>query len=1392
MPTLLDSGDECGSDIPRCDGSDPNCCKVCTNSLVNLGSGTYEDTQTDISIKTNGIPVSFERTYASKWSKIGNPPAPMTMSSGGGIVSSSGGGGGSGNSKSNDFGNIKSSYTSYGFIVPGALTPQQKFGWASPWFARAGAYNAGLFRVLGYFDGEGQLIYFTKAHSSEFYVPAPGAEKYVTSHGLSVVETASGIQVTDKNGIKRSFNNGIGDNWYAITSIEDTHGKRITFGYDAGQHLVSVDDATGSRVATLAYTNRLLSKLTDRDGREVNYAVDAYGHLTEVTGPQGEKTSYVYSPIAEFARLAKKTDPEGHVTTIEYKPGQLVVTKVTEPGGGTRSFAYDFKGYTFYTTDSRGITTMYKVNTDGKMTSVTKNGVVVKSVSYPDDRTQVITDEIGNSTRIRSNEKDDPISITNAEGNTTSIEYNSYWKVAKITDPLGSITTFDYNDKQDLTTVTDPLGRKTLLEYDPFGNVTKMTKGEGATQAVTIYNYDDRGNVTKVIDPLGNVTILGYDPYGHVNKVTDANGNITTITNDLLGNPVTIEDPLGNKRTFSYDKKGNVTSVTDPLNRTSSFTYDFKGRVTSSTDPLGNKTTLTYDGEGNLIEKKELAGTANEKTSTFVYDFQNRLQSATDPMGNTTGYDYSGATVDPAKITDPLGNVTRKLYNRTGKPILVTDPLNNATSIIRDAKGRPTRTTDANGNSTSYRYDSLGRIAGRTDANGGITEFGYDDKGNLISLKDPKGNTTTFDYDLAGRKTKETRPMGQATDYTYYPNGLLKTIKDAKGQTTQYTYDPANRLTEITYADATKDTFNYDAAGNMTTYAKPGVSGTITYDELGRKLSESVTMGGFTKTFSYTYDASGNKQTYTSPEGKQYTYGYNKNDQPTSISFDGKTIALDYQWIRQTKTTLPNNVTTSYSYNANSWLSAIETKQNSSTLSSTGYQFDKTGNITQKSGDASIGYGYDKTYQLTSAGTESFSYDKVGNRSDTTVNANNELTATATVIYTYDENGNTKTKTQNGQTTIFSYDARDRLTSVQLPDGRIATYTYDPFGRRIKKDVSGTVTYYVFSSEGLIGEYAQDGTVQKTYGWKPGSAWGTNPVFMAIGANTYYFHNDHLGTPQKLTDEFGNVVWSATYSAFGMATVDSASTITNNLRYPGQYFDEETGLHYNWNRYYEPETGRYVSEDPIGFGAGDKNLYRYVRNRPLNGIDPLGLYDTDDFLYDASNFLIGIGDTVSLGLTKKIRQLMDTDQYVDKCSAAYKGGEIAGALLDMYVGGVAFKGGAKLWKLFDKSKETIDLFRAVDVVEYESIMANKAFLPGGNSLEARQFALKLEEAIKYADTDISKVAIIRATIEKNAMKVLDYSKNIDPHIFKNGVVSVQPGMQSTIFHEALQSITHVF
>ncbi len=155
--------------------------------------------------------------------------------------------------------------------------------------------------------------------------------------------------------------------------------------------------------------------------------------------------------------------------------------------------------------------------------------------------------------------------------------------------------------------------------------------------------------------------------------------------------------------------------------------------------------------------------------------------------------------------------------------------------------------------------------------------------------------------------------------------------------------------------------------------------------------------------------------------------------------------------------------------------------------------------------------------------------------------------------------------------------------------------------------MGGVRTVFHYADEGLVGEYDASGAVLKTYGYQPGGTWTTDPLFMKVGDSYYFYHDDHLGTPVAMTDVNGAVVWAAQYDSFGKAVVDMTATVTNNLRFPGQYYDEETGLHYNWNRYYDPSTGRYITTDPIGFEGEDVNLYRYAQSNPINFADPLGL-----------------------------------------------------------------------------------------------------------------------------------------------------------------------------------------
>jgi RHS repeat-associated protein len=172
----------------------------------------------------------------------------------------------------------------------------------------------------------------------------------------------------------------------------------------------------------------------------------------------------------------------------------------------------------------------------------------------------------------------------------------------------------------------------------------------------------------------------------------------------------------------------------------------------------------------------------------------------------------------------------------------------------------------------------------------------------------------------------------------------------------------------------------------------------------------------------------------------------------------------------------------------------------------------------------------------------------------------------------------------------------------------IATYYYDPFGRRIWKEVSGVRTNFHYADEGLVGEYGAGGVEIKTYGYKPGSTWTTDPLFMKVGSEYFFYHNDHLGTPQNMISVNGAVVWSAKYSSFGKATV-VVETVENNLRFAGQYYDVETALHYNWNRYYSAQNGRYNRKDPSGLASGNLNWHVYASNNPIAIYDFTGLSD---------------------------------------------------------------------------------------------------------------------------------------------------------------------------------------
>jgi RHS repeat-associated protein len=291
------------------------------------------------------------------------------------------------------------------------------------------------------------------------------------------------------------------------------------------------------------------------------------------------------------------------------------------------------------------------------------------------------------------------------------------------------------------------------------------------------------------------------------------------------------------------------------------------------------------------------------------------------------------------------------------------------------------------------------------------------------------------------------------------------------------------------------------------------------------------------------------------------------------------------------------------------------------TIDGEGYTVDPAGNRTAKTdylAGATSNYTYDRIYELTQTmqgtnTTESYSYDPVGNRlsslgvSSYTNNTSNELTSDSNASYTYDATGNTTGKTDSTGTTSYTWDFENRLTQVTLPGtGGTVSFKYDPFGRRIQKSftqgTNTTTMNFVYDGNGLIEQTDQNGSVLARY------TQGQNtdePLAESSAGATSYYEQDGLGSVTSLTNAAGAFAQTYTYDSFGKIT-NSTGTLTNPFRYTGREFDTETGLYYYRARYFDPNAGRFLSEDPIRFNGG-VNLYAYVSNNSPNLGDPNGL-----------------------------------------------------------------------------------------------------------------------------------------------------------------------------------------
>ena len=882
-------------------------------------------------------------------------------------------------------------------------------------------------------------------------------------------------------------------------------------------------------------------------------------------------------------------------------------------------------------------------------------------------------------------------STVDRNGNTTAYSYNQSGLLTSITDPTGLVTTFGYDGNGRLSSITDPAGRTTQVNIDAQGNLASITNADGTGVS---YTYDANHLLVGKTDPRGFTTQYIYDGHHRISEVRTADGGITQyrpydvqgLINDLpqgtgtFDNPAPlikpsdiqvsktdargqttyykinsfgtfneINDPLGRVTKQEFDKAGNLTKTIRPDGSQILMTYDGKGNILTRTDPLNHITRFSYEPQFNQITS---ITDALSKVTNFGYDAKGNLTTITNALGKVTsvGYDARGLMTS---MTNPLGQITTSNYDATGNLASVKDPLENITAFGYDSAGNMTFTTDAEGRTTQYQYDQHNRLVQVTDALGGTITYVYQNGcpdcariDLLTSLSDANGNTTSFSYDTMGRLIGVTDPLGFQKLFSYDLNGNLISQTDPNGNTVTYTYDWANRLTGKTMPGDVV-TYGYDAVDNLTSAVDNDSSISMGRDPAGRLTS--VTTGGSVlpvATISYTYDANGNRTSMVDVENGVTSYQYDVLNRLVSLTNpQADAVSFTYDFLnRRTGLTLPNGVQTVYSYDSANRLLSLAYQISGVNIESFSYAHDKVGNRTSMTDlSGAHAYGYDNLYRLLSAThpqpanpAELYTFDPVGNRLSSaqhpswSYDTNNRLLSFNGTSFAYDNNGNMISMTDQTGTTTHQYDSENRLVGINKPDGEVIAYRYDPFGRRIEKNINGAITRYLYDGESIL--YELDGSNNIIVRYTQGSGID-EPLIMRRSGTSYYYHADGLGSITHITDATGSIVQSYVYSAFG-EIIAQAGGLANSYTYAGREYDPESGLYYYRARYYDGEIGRFLQTDPIGFAGGDVNLYAYVANNPLNYIDPLGLWGfgvIGSESTEAGVVIIGAGQTGSIG-----------------------------------------------------------------------------------------------------------------------------------------------------------------
>jgi RHS repeat-associated protein len=928
-----------------------------------------------------------------------------------------------------------------------------------------------------------------------------------------------------------------------------------------------------------------LATIVDSAGRTIRVESDKAGHVTRVLVPAPDREDFVeyirydYSPEGD---LVAAFDALGHPMRMGYDRHLLV--KETKRSGLSFHFAYEGRG-----NDARCIATWG----DG--------GLYKRKLIY----------DTNNHTTI----------VTDSRDATTIYQMNADNAVVSVTDALGAVTKYEFDDCYNKVAETDPLDHTTQWAFDERGNCTKVIHPDGAEIALF---YSERNQPVRAVDAMKGEWLWEYDRSGRM---------------------VARMDPL--KRVSRFEWKSE-TELAGQLRRSANLSL--VKRMVAFTDPAGQQTTLEYDRQGFLTGLRM----PNGAETHWKYDRLGRCIEAVDAKGNREQreFDLAGHVL---RVNVPDGNVRKLAYNDDGNVLAVKDQTYDVKFAYRGMGRLASRTQE--GTTVSFEYDTEESLVAIHNEAGAVYRFALDKTGNVKEESGFDGLLRKYGRDKSGRVLKVERPDDRATEYSYDTSGRVIAVKYSDGSSESYAYRPDGALMEASNATSSVK-FERDALGRIVKELQGDDSVESAYDLLGLRARMKTSKGHLLEIQrNIVGDIIGMRASGgpVAPNGEASAQAILP---PWEARFLRDQLGLEIE------RTLPGGVRARWERDLLGRPLKHEIWSGTAMVSAKAYSWEPNDRLKMivDALNGPVQYRHDGLGNLTAAiyadgKVDLRMPDAVGNLFKTNDKKDRKygpagqlLESTGpqgTTKYEYDPEGNLAKKLlPDGSEWKYEWNGASMLAKVLRPDGKAVEFGYDPLGRRTWKKYGAKTTKWIWDGNVPVHEWVEvdpqgledppaqheaadweSGLTARKFalckrtaqGPPPPEAAGTAsapitwvfepesfaPIAKLTATARYGIVTDHLGTPTAMLDERGKTAWSADIGVYGDLQNVVGEQGACPFRWPGQYEDEETGLYYNRFRYYDPEAGGYVSQDPIGL-AGGLAVYAYTQNSSFD-IDPFGL-----------------------------------------------------------------------------------------------------------------------------------------------------------------------------------------